>query len=145
MSACGHAGSVKPGESGQMPTPETKNPKIVRLEFPFTLSYKTNQDWVVTEDQIEIRLVDVQDSRCPKGVTCVWAGSVKVVLAVAAPGKSVTEVSFELGNGIEKSLDKIGTHRLWFKSVQPYPEKAAEQILLSDYVVELEYTNKAID
>lgn len=60
-------------------------------------------------------------------------------------GKSVTEVSFELGNGIEKSLDKIGTHSLWFKSVQPYPEKAAEQILLSDYVVELEYTNKAID
>lgn len=38
-----------------------------------------------------------EDSRCPRGVTCVWAGRAVVELAVAAPGRPAENVRLVVG------------------------------------------------
>lgn len=53
---------------------QVKTPKIVSL-------LATGKS--VKEDNIEVKFIEVvEDSRCPEDVTCIWAGEVKVKVAV---------------------------------------------------------------
>lgn len=59
---------------------KVKTPKIVSL----LLKGKS-----INEDNIEVKFIEViEDSRCPKDVTCVWAGEVKIKVEVTNHNES---------------------------------------------------------
>ena len=64
---------------------KAKGPGKVRLATPFNL--KQGQEVWLQGTSLRIKLVDVQDSRCPKNVTCVWAGNGAVKLDVSVSGR----------------------------------------------------------
>ena len=41
---------------------------------------KIRFDEIVTHDDLELRWLEINDSRCPTGVNCFWAGEVKVII-----------------------------------------------------------------
>jgi hypothetical protein len=85
----------------------------------------------VTFAQNSVKLLRVfEDSRCPEGVQCVWAGTVKVEIESITGMGTSTEV-IELG----KTLTTEG-EQITVVSVSPYP-KAGEQIAQSAHTVTL--------
>lgn len=73
----------------------------------------------------------VADSRCPTGVTCVWAGEVTV--AVDATGSEDTvRLELSLGPDREKAVAALDGLTLRLLRVDPYP-KAESQIERSQY------------
>ncbi len=68
----------------------------------------------------------VEDSRCPLGVECIWAGRVVVKVNLSKPSGNFTE-NVELGQSLT-----IDTEEVQFVSVAPHP-RAGEVIAPSDY------------
>ena len=62
----------------------------------------------------------LEDSRCPEGVTCVWAGQATVGIDVAEDGGEPQRVQLTLG-GRGSDQATVGEHRLRLLAVEPYP------------------------
>ncbi len=62
-----------------------------------------------------VRVFD--DSRCPKGVTCIWAGTIKAeVMVVSGLGTSTSVI--EMGKTLTTEAEEIA-----FVSAEPYPQE----------------------
>jgi len=72
----------------------------------------------------------VDDSRCPEGVTCIWAGDVSARIGIDDGEGSAREVTLHL-NTSERDIVH-GDLRLTLMSVTPYP-KADEKIAPESY------------
>ncbi|MCM8569553.1 hypothetical protein NE848_09190 [Gramella jeungdoensis] len=103
---------------------------------------------VLGEKTIKIKQV-ISDSRCPKGVTCIWAGEVKVLVEFYDEGKFkgdkiITGSNISVGEteiipGFNISIaDFFDTEELNIRKfvVTPYPE-AGYKISQEEYSVEL--------
>ena len=65
---------------------------------PRTVSLRLGENKTVMKEKIKISFVEViEDSRCPKGVNCVWAGNAKVKVT-AAVGRGAAQ-TFEINSG----------------------------------------------
>ena len=94
----------------------------------------------------EIVLVQVtNDSRCPKGVQCIWAGEISFEVAAYENGKLIEQVQLTITPSKENTVID------WFKkhlpesktplkeiNIVPYPEENKE-IKPSDYFIKLVY------
>lgn len=112
-----------------------KAPKIV-AKLPLGETY--------TLDQAELVFVDVlSDSRCPKDVTCVWAGQAVALVEVYKDQVLIErkEVVFEPGkitNLNLKTLYSFKDLRVLANNLLPYPEKSQEKIKKEAYYLQLE-------
>jgi len=71
--------------SNKTPTPGTPTPERVAVDQDFRL--KWHQEVAVADTPYRLRFADVvEDSRCAPDVRCVWAGRVRIVLALALQG-----------------------------------------------------------
>lgn len=70
---------------------------------------------------VRVRLVAVEeDSRCPQGVQCIWAGNVRVALLVKGPGRASRRVALNTAsepreiklNGRTVTISKVGPSRV---------------------------------
>jgi hypothetical protein len=59
------------------------------------------------------------DSRCPTGVTCIWAGTVKAEIVVSS-GLGISTSTIELGNSITTEAEEIT-----LKAVSPHPKEGS--------------------
>jgi hypothetical protein len=73
----------EPAEPSQGEATEGEYGKPVTLTVGATATY---------EGGVSVTLVRIDDSRCPKGVVCVWAGELAPVLSVRAAGAAAVEV-----------------------------------------------------
>jgi hypothetical protein len=79
--------------------------------------------------KIRIKLVEViEDSRCPEGVECIWAGNAKLKVVLSKNGKRVRTVEINTNGGNESVVYegyKIAVTRLTPKPVanEPAPDK----------------------
>ncbi|MEW5676647.1 hypothetical protein ABGT15_10065 [Flavobacterium enshiense] len=100
-------------------------------------------DSKAVEEIVLVKVID--DSRCPEGVQCVWAGEVTVEVAAYKNKKLVEQTQFTLNK------DHIEEMKYWLIkylpkrsetlkniSVLPYP-KEGMVILPQDYKIVLEY------
>jgi hypothetical protein len=62
-----------------------------------------------------------EDSRCPKGVTCVWEGDATVELRVQAGSAAPATVQLHTHDRFDREAT-VGGLRLRLESVEPYPE-----------------------
>jgi len=74
------------------------------------------------------------DSRCPRNVTCVWAGNAKIVLKVKKGAGKPANV--ELNTNINPKTSRYLEYELRVKELKPYPESEV-RIKSSDYEVTL--------
>ena len=51
-----------------------------------TIVLAHGQQTVIADESLTIELTEINDSRCPAKVTCIWAGHATVTLQVSKPG-----------------------------------------------------------
>lgn len=102
-----------------------------------TFDIRPGQEVSVGGDScVRVKFVSVdEDSRCPEGVDCIWAGSVRVTLLLS--GAKSGERRAELNTGQEPRVVEYGEHTLRILKVRP-PKVANKEIKPDEYVVTLE-------
>jgi hypothetical protein len=81
---------------------------------------------------LEFTITEINDSRCPSDVQCVWAGKVDVNIMVEKPYAGTVELSSH-----NHSIDTLGDFSFELIDVAPYP-LSTETIELKDYQVTLD-------
>lgn len=74
-----------------------------------------------------------EDSRCPKGVNCVWEGQAVIELAIDT---KPLELTMRAGNEADRKKS-MGNYTIELVKVDPYPEGENASIPQEDYVIEL--------
>ena len=98
----------------------------VELGAQFTLAPGTSVS--VKAAKMEVRFVAVtEDSRCPRDVTCIWAGEVKVQLEILETAKAASQVEV-----LEGGSTVAGEYRVILVRVEPQPMSTA-RIAPQDY------------
>ncbi|MFH1296378.1 MAG: hypothetical protein ABIJ04_03790 [Bacteroidota bacterium] len=106
----------------------------VRLNEEFYLSI--GQRAFIAGENLEVRFKEViEDSRCPTGVTCIWAGRVSCVIELAHTGSAYRMVLTESGLTDEYTRERYEGYELAFH-VTPYPE-AGKKIAKDTYRLHL--------
>ena len=77
----------------------------------------------------------VEDSRCPQGVDCIWAGNAKVRLRLKRGRGAAAEI--ELNTNTEPQRSAAHGYEVRLTSLSPYP-KANEPVDKKSYVASLE-------
>jgi hypothetical protein len=116
--------------------PDNKGePLRVRLGQQFNL--RVGQQAAVEGEDFKITLASVaNDSRCPKGVTCVWAGNAEAVIEAEAGG---SPASLKLNTQGGANFPKEGKHHQYMVGLvelNPYPREGGA-IKTTDYVATL--------
>lgn len=89
---------------------------------------------VLIQNGVEINVLDIEDSRCPADVLCVWQGEAKISINVIKDSQDLG--NFVLSTLEEKSTQRFDSFTIKLVEVQPYPYSNKE-IMLSDYVITL--------
>jgi hypothetical protein len=79
-------------------------------------------DETVESRGLELRWLEIEDSRCPKGVTCIWEGQVVVTLEVARGEDEPVEVALVNHPGREPEAVRAFDRELRLLGVEPHPE-----------------------
>jgi hypothetical protein len=54
-----------------------------------SIELRPGQEKLLRGAGVRVKLVEIEeDSRCPQGVNCIWAGNVRVALLVRGPGRT---------------------------------------------------------
>ena len=109
--------------SGAAATTSNARPRQkIMLDKNFVL--RPGQEALLADQKLKITFVSVaEDSRCPKGVNCIWAGNARVVVRLTkASGKPVerhlnTNPREEPG----AESDDLGLYQIRLVSLDPYP------------------------
>jgi hypothetical protein len=105
----------------------------VHVEREFDL--KAGSEALVKEAGLRLKFGGVkEDSRCPEGVDCIWAGNGKVTLT-ARLGTRKT-VSFELNTMTEPKSFSYQGYEITLVRLAPYPKKDIK-IKKGEYVLTL--------
>ena len=94
-------------------------------------------DETVASRGLELRWLEIDDSRCPTGVTCVWEGQVVVSLEVARGEDGPIEVELLNQPGSEPEAARAFDHDLRLLGVEPHPKHGVETPR-GDYLARLE-------
>jgi hypothetical protein len=93
----------------------------------------------VTKFDQNIKFVDVlEDSRCPKGVHCIWAGNAKISIEV---GQNNQTKKIELNTLLEPQEDFVSGYKIRLVGLSPYPEEG-KQINKAQYTASLEISKQ---
>ncbi len=85
--------------------------------------------------ELQIKIANLADSRCPSDVTCVWQGQAKILIDINKSGQNLGNFSLGLNdkNLAARSFDHYSIQLI---KVDPYPI-STKKIDLSDYDVTL--------
>jgi len=117
----------------------------VNAETPLILKKLFYQNSLIVDDYTVKFSEVITDSRCPKGVTCVWAGEVVFELAISKNGKLISTETFKIpptSYTIEerKALFIDGELKLYLYNVLPFPE-AEKQTEKTAYYIQFSGVN----
>ena len=99
----------------------------IELRFDETFEYQN----------LELRWLELDDSRCPIGVTCVWEGQIVATVEVARGAEASVELELVLRAGIEPETSRAFDHELVLRGVDPHPRDGFTPER-SDYVARIE-------
>lgn len=107
-----------------------------QLNQPFQL--KGDQAAVITPDHLKVRFLNVSnDSRCPIGVQCPWAGQATVVIRVEKNDSALGDFSLILNAASqEQTAIRVDNYSIKLLDLTPHP-KQNQQIKLSEYIATL--------
>lgn len=118
--------------------PDPGDPAPVRVSVGDTIRLTPGATAEVGETGLRISFERiVEDSRCPKGVECVWSGDAVARLRVSASGG--VEAPVDLHTDLSPRESMHGAHRISLLAVQPHPIHE-QPLAAADYVVLLRVT-----
>ncbi len=128
--------SVPPTPTPTTPTPAPAPSPQAALGKEFSLAI--GQGVSIASDKLSVKFLDVtEDSRCPKGVTCIWAGQVSCVVEVILSGNT-DQIKLTAMGGSTSMSPPVSGYAFAF-NVEPYPE-AGKPIAKGDYRLNLTIT-----
>jgi hypothetical protein len=118
--------------SGCHAGPENPEAGAIKLE-PISASsankidgaVKIRFDELITHLDLELHLLEINDSRCPTGVQCFWAGEATVILEATdtkVEGNKPVELKLTLQAGKKPVTASAFGYELELLSVNPYPK-----------------------
>ena len=128
--------------------PDTSKVKSVSIAATRKTSSVVNIhfDEIVTHDGLELRWLEINDSRCPTGENCFWAGEVKVTLELNdkdAQGSKPVETQLTLQTRPSAAaIASLPGYELELLDVNPYP-KSKVTTARSSYVAEIKISKTA--
>lgn len=112
--------------------------KRVHVQSEFDL--RAGNEAIVKEAGLKVAFAElVEDSRCPEGVDCIWAGNGKIKVTLRKGGHK--SVSFELNTMTEPKSVVYQGYEITLVKLAPYPKYDVE-IKKRDYVATLKVTRK---
>ena len=110
--------------------------KVVSVNEDFDLPVAATAE--IDGGALSLTFVKVaEDSRCPTGVQCVWAGNGAVVLTVAP--SSATKYSVTLHTTLTPKATIVGPYQVSLVGLKPYP-KQGSTLPAASYVATLRVT-----
>jgi hypothetical protein len=105
----------------------------VRLGEQFDLN--VDHTATITSERLEVGFADVvSDSRCPRGVQCIWQGVATIRLSVERPPDARTTLTLRAPSA--SATGTYGKYSVSIVDVKPYPE-ANRRHRREEYVVTL--------
>lgn len=102
---------------------------------PRRVELRVGEETTLPDSKISVKFLSVDDdSRCPQGVNCIWAGSVGVSLQLSAPGEEGRRV--RLNTAVEPRAVSYKGHSFNIESVSP-PRVDGKDIRPEDYRITL--------
>lgn len=90
-------------------------------QTPQKITLRPKQQKSLYAGILRIQFVEVvEDSRCPEGVNCVWAGNAKVKIRVSS--RRLGEKIFEVNTNGGPKGDQFEGYAINLESVTPYPK-----------------------
>ncbi|NEV94716.1 hypothetical protein G3567_11230 [Psychroflexus sp. YR1-1] len=80
------------------------------------------------------------DGRCPKKITCVWAGEAEILIEINDGTETVAKHIVIPAMGTHSEILSTSTHTVYLKNLRPYPVNAGEDI--EDYQLVLKIVTK---
>lgn len=112
----------------------------IKADAPLILKKLFYQDTLSLDDYSVKFSKVITDSRCPKNVTCVWAGEVVFELEIFKNDKFLATETFKIPptsytTQERKSLFVEGKLKLYLYNVMPFP-KAEQKTIKADYYLQ---------
>ena len=132
MIAQGCAGNKGKNDRAEM----LKNMVTTSLYEGFEL--KHDQTALITPESLYVRFINVvEDSRCPVGVNCIWAGQAVIELVVSFEGEEPELITLTSQAGKDDlAVKQLEGYLFRLVKVEP-PKKKDAEIELEDYKVTL--------
>jgi hypothetical protein len=112
------------------------NPDEIKVTQNTSFRLPVGKTAVLKGENISIKFDSVSaDSRCPSGVTCIWAGEAKCKLLVSENKQTKELVLTQSGSAENPLSDLAGGYKLSFQ-LSPYP-KSGSQINPQDYILDM--------
>jgi hypothetical protein len=113
------------------------NKEDVPDDFVFGIekSCKINGEYQSDDQSLRFKLTEINDSRCPSDVVCVWEGMVEIKIAVEKPVSGTIELNTHF-----HTIDTLANYSFEVMEVTPYPI-STQTIDLEDYIVKLKIKN----
>ena len=110
------------------PTGQLIRMEELRFDQPLVVERATGK--------VTLQLEEVQDSRCPDGVSCIWAGEAEVTILAQDEGEAQPHRLILTLDDQKASQGQTDKHTIQLLGVNPYP-RAGQPTAREDYVVQL--------
>ena len=110
-------------------SPDANETAVIELRYDETVAFH----------DLEMRWLDLQDSRCPIGVTCVWAGQMIATVEVVHGTQGTTQVELLRLVGEEPEVSYAFEYDLRLLDVSPPPKENVTPDR-GEYVMQIEIT-----
>ena len=101
------------------------------FSFGLENDFKINGEYHSADNSVHFKITEINDSRCPSDVVCVWEGKADVKIKVESPvSGSITLSTYD------NPIDTVGNFSFEIIDVFPYPI-STKTIQLEDYNVTL--------
>lgn len=89
-------------------------------QTPEFLTVKAGKQAVGKKSKIKVKFVSVvEDSRCPEGVNCVWAGNAKIKVLIS---NGMTSREYEMNSNLGPKGDTFDGWAIYLEDLTPYPK-----------------------
>ena len=101
------------------------------FDFGIEKSFQINGEYLSMDNSLRFTITNIEDSRCPSDVVCVWEGKADITIEVEATVKETIVLST-----YNNLIDTVGNYSFELKEISPYPV-STKTIELEDYDVTL--------
>ena len=95
------------------------------------VDFKVGTENKSAEYNVKFTITNVQDSRCPIDVECIWQGEAEIEIKFDSPFQETIVLST-----YDDLIDTVGNYSIKLLNVSPYPI-STETIELKDYTIKL--------
>ncbi len=106
---------------------------IIPADFHFNKeeNFKLHLEYLSSDNNLKVEIINIEDSRCPSDVVCVWQGEARVEIVLEETQTFSTVLST-----YDNQVDTLGNYSLELIDVKPYPV-SDKVIKTEDYDVTL--------